>query len=111
MNELKAIREALDLSQAAMGDLYGVKQGVYQRWESAPNSRAGRDAMEKAKAIYRQRKKKEWELAPSAEGPYLTEKDFAEWRGYWRGGMEGVLKRLDDLEDQVRKLRQRAGSE
>ncbi len=38
--------------------------------------------------------------------PYVTEAQLAEWRGYWRAGMEGVLKRLDDLEDQVRKLRQ-----
>ena len=40
-----------------------------------------------------------------AEGA-LTREEFAEWRGYWKGGMEGVLKRLDDLEDQVRKLSQ-----
>ena len=51
------------------------------------------------------------EAPAPAGGPYVTEKDFAEWRGYWRGGMEGVLERLKALEDQVRTLRQQAGSE
>lgn len=42
---------------------------------------------------------------------YVTEAQLAEWRGYWRAGMEGVLARLEALEDQVRKLRQQAGLE
>lgn len=55
--------------------------------------------------------REEAQEAPApAGGPYVTEKDFAEWRGYWRGGMEALLKRVDDLEDQVRKLRQPGAS-
>jgi hypothetical protein len=50
------------------------------------------------------------EAPAGAGGPYVTVADFAEWRGYWRGGMEALLKRVDDLEDQVRKLHQREAS-
>ena len=50
------------------------------------------------------------EEAPApAGGPYVTEAQLAEWRGYWRAGMEGVLERVKALEDQVRKLNQQAG--
>ncbi len=38
----------------------------------------------------------------------VSREEFAEWRGYLKAGMEGVLKRLDDLEGQVRKLSQTA---
>lgn len=50
-----------------------------------------------------------WPDRSAKESPAgaLTREEFAEWRGYWKSGMEGVLKRLDDLEDQVRTLSQR----
>jgi transcriptional regulator with XRE-family HTH domain len=51
------------------------------------------------------------EASSPAGGPYVTEAQFAEWRGYWRKGMEDVLARVEALEDQVRKLNQRAGLE
>jgi hypothetical protein len=50
----------------------------------------------------------EAEAAP--DGPYVTAEELAEWRGYWRAGMERVLERLDALEDRVRKLDQRGAS-
>lgn len=106
-SELKQIRAALNLSQAEMGELFGVKQGVYQRWEVSPDSPTARDATEKAKGIYFERVGRAWavEAAGGLSGD-LTREEFAEWRGYWKGGMEGVLARLEALEDQVRKLSQ-----
>lgn len=49
--------------------------------------------------------------AKEAAGDSISREEFAEWRGYLKAGMEGVLKRLDDLEGQVRKLSRSADNE
>ena len=58
--------------------------------------------------------RKAQEAPAPAGGPYLTEKDIAEWRGYWRAGTEGVVERLAAAEktivDLVRRLDQLEGS-
>lgn len=114
LSELKQIREALNLSQAEMGALFGVKQGVYQRWEVAPNSPKGREAAEQAREIYRKRTKKEWagqEAPAPAGGPYATASEVAELRGalrahveQWERGTEKLLERLEALARKVDRL-------
>jgi hypothetical protein len=42
-----------------------------------------------------------------AGGPYVTEKDFAEWRGYWRGGTERLLEDLEAAKKQIADLARR----
>jgi hypothetical protein len=44
------------------------------------------------------------EAAAGGSPTYVTREEFAEWRGYWKAGTEELLKRLEALEDQVRKL-------
>lgn len=110
LSELKEIREALNLSQAEMGMLFGVKQGVYQRWEVTPSSPTAKDATLKAVEIYRKKKGKAWTASigttPTIEA--LTREEFAEWRGYWKAGTEKLLERLEDLTRRVDELEKRA---
>jgi transcriptional regulator with XRE-family HTH domain len=67
-SELREIREALSLNQEEMGKALGVGQSGYQRWESAPDSPSAREALEKAKALYKRQMKKEW----VSRAPLLT---------------------------------------
>ena len=80
--------------------MLGAKaHSTHHRWETSPNTPSGRDALERAKAVYKQKKKAEWSrptLGP-AGGPYVTEKAFED--------VPGRLKRLeDDLEKEKRKV-------
>lgn len=59
-NELFQIRQALKLNQTDMGALLGVKQAGYQRWEDDPDKPAAQAALEKAKAIYKERAGADW---------------------------------------------------
>jgi transcriptional regulator with XRE-family HTH domain len=120
LSELKDIRKALGLNQEAMGELFGVKQGVYQRWEVAPNTEVSRSALEKARDIYQKKNKKPWDASKSKSSTtidlshLLTREEFAEWRGYWKAGTEKLLadlvdqgRRIAELEKQVADLKQR----
>lgn len=96
LNELKQIREALNLSQAEMGELFGVKQGVYQRWEVASNSPKAREVAEEAKEIYRKRTKKEWMPAAAP----VSEREI----GKLEGRIEVLERRLEQAFEQIRDL-------
>lgn len=126
LSELKLIRTALDLSQAEMGRLLGVNaQSAYQFWETNPDKPASRVALEKAKAVYRERTGRPWDQEPitlrelvgrpqeaptPAAGAYVTREEYGE--------LVGRLKRLEedfrallplavavkDLDERVRKL-------
>jgi transcriptional regulator with XRE-family HTH domain len=119
-NEMQALREALHYTQAQMGEAMGIEpknaQGTWRRWEKDPSKPASKKAFEKAKEVYRKETGKRWippkiqEPAAPTGGAYVTSESFAEWRGYWRKGMEDLLERVDALEDQVRKLRQPGAS-
>ena len=51
----------------------------------------------------------EWpaEAPAPAGGPYLTEKDFAEWRGYWRAGTERLAEELAEAKKALADLARR----
>lgn len=68
MSELEQIREALDLTLDQMADAMGVAHSTIHRWESAPNTRSGKKALEEYKALYKKRLKKEWVSPPPKEG-------------------------------------------
>lgn len=63
-NEMQALREALGLTQAQMGEALGIEpknaQGTWRRWESDPTKPAARRAFEKAKEVYQQRMREPW---------------------------------------------------
>lgn len=105
---LKEWRRSKGWNQGEIAAKLRIAQNTYSAWETGRSeipADGERDLRKLGFAGLLPRQ----EAAP-AGGPYVTEAQLAEWRGYWRAGMEGVLKRLDDLEDQVRKLRQRAES-
>lgn len=98
-------------SQAAFADALDVQQSRVSKWlsgvEAIPEAYQDRISGLKYKGPWPREETQE----ATAGGPYVTEAQFAEWRGYWRAGMEGVLERVKALEDQVRTLRQQAGLE
>lgn len=103
-------------SQVAFSEKLGVQQSRVSKWLS------GREGISQdyQTRIRKLGYKGPWpaeeaqESPAAAGGPYVTEKDFAEWRGYWRAGTEGVLERLkaaeDTIKDLVRRLDQLEGS-
>lgn len=107
---LKEWRKSKGWSQADLAEKLGGNQKTYGAYETGRND-IPHDVRAKLKKMGYTGPWPREEAPASAGGPYVTEAAFAEWRGYWRGGMEGVLERLKALEDQVQKLRQQAGSE
>jgi transcriptional regulator with XRE-family HTH domain len=110
---LKDWRKSKGWGQADLADKIGSNQKTYSAYETGRL----KDIPPEIQARLRKLgyagpwpKDEGLEEAP-AGGPYVTEAQLAEWRGYWRAGMESVLSRVDALEDQVRKLRQQAGLE
>lgn len=89
-------------SQAQFADKIGAHATMVSRWMGG----AGISEEYQAK-IRKLGYSGPWpEDVKDSAGEALTREEFAEWRGYWKGGMEGVLARLEALEDQVRKLSQ-----
>jgi transcriptional regulator with XRE-family HTH domain len=111
LSELKDIRKALNLNQEEMGKLFGVKQGVYQRWEVAEDSEASRTALEKAKEFYQKKIKSPWESRKSNPIESPLQAEIIEVRaalkahiGYWERGEEKVLRRLEDAHQRISQL-------
>lgn len=71
LSELRLLREELDLSQARLGELLGVEaknaQATCSRWETGNNA-AARQALNKAKAIYKEMTGREWRSDPVSIG-------------------------------------------
>lgn len=104
MTEFEEIRRALNLTLPDMAKLLGAKShSTAHRWESSPDSPSSRKALEKAKELYKKQTKKEWVTKVLPSGGFISREEFAEWRGYWKAGMEKVLERLEALEGQVQK--------
>lgn len=111
LSELKEIRKALSLNQEEMGDLFGVKQGVYQRWEVAPESESAKSALEKAKEFYQKKNRRPWESRKSNPIESPLQAEIIEVRaalkahiGYWERGEEKVLRRLEDAHQRISQL-------
>jgi hypothetical protein len=67
-----------------MAEAMGVAHSTIHRWESAPDTRSGRKALDEARALYKKRTKKDW-VPQGAEGGPVTREEFDRLR--------------DDLED------------
>jgi transcriptional regulator with XRE-family HTH domain len=111
LSELEQIRDKLGLTLDEMAEAMGVAHSTVHRWESAPSTKSSRKALDEAKALYKRRTKKDWEAQASAPagGPYVTEKDFAEWRGWWKKGEADVLARLKDLDRRLLAIERKLG--
>lgn len=112
-SNLKDWRKSKGWRQEDLADKLGEPRPTYQSWEtgrtpSIPPEVQGKLRKLGYKGPWPAQAAQDAVAEPAA--PYVTEAQLAEWRGYWRAGMEAVLKRLDDLEDQVRKLRQHGAS-
>lgn len=101
-------RDGEGWTQHQLADKLGVPRPTFQKMESGVGPIPPKIQTKIRKLEYTG----PWprEEAKESAGGVLTREEFAEWRGYLKAGMEGVLKRLDDLEGQVRKLSQNGES-
>jgi hypothetical protein len=103
-------------SQVVFAEKVGAHPTMVSRWLSGKEgvSPDYQDKIRALKYVGPWPREEAQETPAQAGGPYVTEKDFAEWRGYWRAGTEGVLERLATAEktiaDLVRRLDQLEGS-
>lgn len=106
INELRLIRCALDKTQAEMGALLGdAPQTTYQWWEKNPEKAESMEALEKAKAVYREVMGSNWfTLAP--QPPELVSA-----RVQWLvDGLNRALLLIEDLDRRVQQAENKNGA-
>jgi transcriptional regulator with XRE-family HTH domain len=106
---LRIWRKGKGLSQEALGR----KLGFGDQWKTYQSYESGRNpwpeaTKEKLRRMGYQGPFEE-EIVSEPVPAYVTREDFAEWKGFWKGGEEKVLQLLRDLDRRLRELEKRAG--